>query len=63
MLRLLPNATKQKGGLATELEAVVESMKNVPWTALAELRNDENLLKKIVEASALLASLRKSLTS
>ncbi len=63
MLRLGPNANKERGGLASELETVVESMKNVPWTALSELKKDENLLKKIDEASALLMSLRKTLSS
>ena len=63
MLRLGPNANKEKGGLASDLETVVESMKNVPWTAISELKKDENLLKKIDEASALLSSLRKTLSS
>ena len=63
MLRLGPNANKEKGGLASELETAVESMKNVPWTAIAELKKDENLLKKIDEAEALLKSLRKTLSS
>jgi len=63
MLRLGSSAAKEKGGLASELETVVESMKNVPWTAIADLKRDENLLKKIDEASALLATLRKTLSS
>ena len=63
MLRLGPNANKEKSGLGSELDTVVETMKNVPWTALAELKKDENLLKKIDEASALLATLRKTLSS
>lgn len=63
LLRLGLNANKEKGGLASELETVVESMRNVPWTAIADLKKDENLLKKIDEASALLATLRKTLSS
>jgi ParB family transcriptional regulator, chromosome partitioning protein len=63
MLRLGPNANKEKRGLASDLETAVESMKNVPWTAIADLKKDENLLKKIDEASALLATLRKTLSS
>jgi ParB family chromosome partitioning protein len=57
------HANNEKGGLASELETVVESMKNVPWTAIADLKKDENLLKNIDEASALLATLRKTLSS
>jgi ParB family transcriptional regulator, chromosome partitioning protein len=63
MLRLGPDNGKEKGGLANDLESVVESMKNVSWTALPELKKDANLLKQIDEASALLASLRKALSS
>jgi ParB family chromosome partitioning protein len=62
MLRVGPSATKEKGGLTDDLETVVETMKNVPWTALGELKKDPNLLKKIDEASELLASLRKALS-
>jgi ParB family transcriptional regulator, chromosome partitioning protein len=47
----------------SDLETAVESMKNVAWTAIAELKKDENLLKKIDEASTLLATLRKTLSS
>jgi ParB family transcriptional regulator, chromosome partitioning protein len=35
-------------------------MKHVPWTALAELRGDLEILRKIDEAEALLKSLRKT---
>jgi ParB family chromosome partitioning protein len=54
---------KKKTGLASDLEAAVESMKHVPWTALADLRGDPELLKKIDEAEALLRSLRKALST
>jgi ParB family chromosome partitioning protein len=62
LLRLAPGA-KKKAGFAAELEAAVESMKHVPWTALAELRGDLEILRKIDEAEALLKSLRKTLAS
>ncbi len=38
-------------------------MKRVPWTALAELKKDPEILKKIDEASSLLQSLRITLMS
>jgi len=63
MLRLGVPAKKEKGGFSNELEAVVESMKRVPWTALAELKKDPEILKRIDEASELLSSLRKTLSS
>jgi ParB family chromosome partitioning protein len=63
MLRLAPAAKKTKGGLASELDAAVEAMKSIPWTALEELKGDPDVLKKIDDAEALLKSLRKSLSS
>jgi ParB family chromosome partitioning protein len=38
-------------------------MKRVPWTMLAELKGDPDILKKIEDAEALLKSLRKTLSS
>jgi ParB family chromosome partitioning protein len=46
-----------------ELEAAVEAMRSVPWTALQELRGDSVILKKLEEAESLLKSLRKALAS
>jgi ParB family transcriptional regulator, chromosome partitioning protein len=42
---------------------VVESMRRVPWTALSDLKKDPEILRKIDEASDLLSSLRKALSS
>ena len=61
MLRVGPSARTTKGGLFGELDVAVEAMKNVPWTALQELKGDSAVLKKIDEAEALLRSLRKAL--
>lgn len=61
-LRIGPGR-KNKRGLSGELDAAVEAMKSVPWTALAELKGDADILKKINEAEALLKSLRKTLSS
>jgi ParB family transcriptional regulator, chromosome partitioning protein len=63
MLRLGPIAKKAKNGLAGELDSAVEAMKRVPWTTLAELKGDRDILKKIDDAEALLKSLRKTLSS
>jgi hypothetical protein len=32
--------------LAGDLEAMIESMKRVPWTALTDLKGDPDILKK-----------------
>jgi len=62
MLRAGPIKKKIKSGLSGELEVAVEAMKNVPWTALEELKGNSEVLKKIDEAEALLRSLRKALS-
>jgi ParB family transcriptional regulator, chromosome partitioning protein len=61
-LRIAPGK-KGKRGLSGELDAAVEAMKRVPWTALTELKGDPDILKKIDDAEALLKSLRKTLSS
>jgi ParB family transcriptional regulator, chromosome partitioning protein len=62
MLRLSNPAKKTEGGLAGDLEAAVEAMKKVPWTALQDLKGDLSILQRIEDAEALLQSLRKALT-
>jgi ParB family chromosome partitioning protein len=62
MLRVEPASKKPKGGLAADLDAAVEAVTRVPWTALEELKGDPRILKKIDEAEALLKSLRKALS-
>jgi ParB family transcriptional regulator, chromosome partitioning protein len=61
MLRVAP-PEKKKPGLVGELDAAVEAMKRVPWTALDELRGDPDILKRIDDAEALLKSLRRTLS-
>ena len=63
ILRLSAPAKKTKpSGLTNDLEAAIESMKRVPWTTLAEMKGNEELLRKIDDADALLKSLRKALS-
>src|ERR1700730_11747530 len=45
-LHLAPGSRKAKGGFAGDLDTAVEAMKRVPWTALAELKGDPEILKK-----------------
>jgi len=61
MLRVAP-PEKKKPGLIGELDAAVEAMKRLPWTALDEMRGDPEVLKRIDEAESLLKSLRKTLS-
>lgn len=62
MLRLIAPEKKAKGGLAGDLDAAVEAMKSVPWTALQELKGNSEILKKIDDVESLLRSLRKALS-
>lgn len=62
MLRLGLPSKKARSGLSADLDAAVEAMKNVPWTALQEFKGDQRVLKKISAAEALLKSLRKALS-
>jgi ParB family chromosome partitioning protein len=61
MLRLGAPEKKVESGLSGDLEAAMEAMKNVPWTALQNLKGDPKILKQIDDAEALLRSLRKAL--
>ena len=62
-LRIRPAEKKGNSELLTNLETAVESMKNVPWTMLQDLKGDSDLMKKLEDAENLLKSLRKALTS
>jgi ParB family chromosome partitioning protein len=62
-LRVALVAKGHKSSLGSELDAAVEAMRTVPWTALAELKGDAEILRKIDNAEALLKSLRKTLSS
>jgi ParB family chromosome partitioning protein len=61
-LCLTPLGKKPGTACTGDLEAAVEAMKNVTWTALEELKGDRDILKKIADAIALLQSLRKALS-
>jgi ParB family chromosome partitioning protein len=50
-------------GLAGDLGAIVSSIRKHPWTALAELRGNEDTLRTIEEAEKLLKDLKKALKS
>jgi ParB family chromosome partitioning protein len=63
MLRIAPAEKNTKSGLANELDAAINAMRCVPWTELAELKGNRDVLKTIDDAEALLKSLRKTLSS
>lgn len=65
MLRILePSAAKnEKPGLVSELDAAMNAMKRVPWTAIEGLKGNPEVLKRLDDAEALLRTLRKSLST
>jgi ParB family transcriptional regulator, chromosome partitioning protein len=54
---------KKQAGLLVDLASAVETMRNVPWTALQELKGDPDVLSKLDDAEKLLKSLRQALTT
>jgi ParB family chromosome partitioning protein len=54
---------KKQAGLLIDLSTAVETMRNVPWTALQELKDDPDILSKLDDAEKLLKSLRQALTT
>ena len=56
-----PTPQPRPNGLAGDLGAIVASIRKHPWTALAELRGNEDALRTIEEAEKLLHELKKAL--
>lgn len=63
MLRVAPETLekKRKSGLEGDLTTVVEAIKNLPWTAVHELKGNKEFIKRVEEAQELLTSLRNTL--
>ncbi|HEX6640122.1 MAG TPA: ParB N-terminal domain-containing protein [Thermoanaerobaculia bacterium] len=59
---LMPEPERKKGtGLAGDIQELTQALKRHSWTALAEKRGDEELLRQVEEAERLLRDLRKAL--
>jgi ParB family chromosome partitioning protein len=54
--------TKKPRGLLGDIEQLSEAVQRYPWTSLAELRGDPQILKKLEETEKLLKELRRALT-
>jgi ParB family transcriptional regulator, chromosome partitioning protein len=61
-LRLRPAEKRVEKSVINELDAAVAAMKNIPWSALQEMRGDPAAIKKIEDAEEMLKSLRKLLS-
>lgn len=62
MMRVAPDAKKRDPDFVSNLDATVQSMKQLPWMALEDMKGDPELLKKIEDAEALLRTLRQNLS-
>ncbi len=62
-LRMLgPVPSKRNQGLLGDIEQVSESLRRYPWTTLAALKGDPQVLRKLEETEKLLKDLKKALS-
>jgi ParB family chromosome partitioning protein len=62
-LRMLgPVPSKKNQGLLGDIEQVSESLRRYPWTTLAALKGDPQVLRKLEETEKLLKDLKKALS-
>lgn len=61
-LEKLGSKPKRPPGLAGDIDALVDVIKQRPWTALAELQGNKEVLSKIDDAEKLLRELKRSLS-
>ena len=62
MERVAPATNEKPKGLAGDVAALVDSIKRYPWTTLADLKGDEEVLSKIDEAEKMLNVLKQQLS-
>ena len=60
--KLLPAVQSTSSGLSGDLDALVRSIKEHPWTELEELRGDEKIRRQIEEAEKLLRTLKRAVS-
>lgn len=62
-LEKIGHPTSKRGqGLAGDIEALMETLKRYPWTALSPLKGDQMVMKKLEEAEKLLKDLKRALS-
>ena len=59
---LAPVPSKKSHGLLGDIEQISESLKRYPWTTLAALKGDQQLIEKLEETEKLLKELKKTLS-
>lgn len=61
LLKLGPATPKKKHGLAGDVQAITDAIKAYPWTTLANLKGDVEVVRAIEETEKLLKDLKKAL--
>ncbi len=56
-----PSPTKKSHGLVGDIEQLSESLKRYPWTTLASMKGDQQVIRKLEETEKLIKELRKAL--
>jgi ParB family chromosome partitioning protein len=61
--KLGPPPTKKQQGLLGDLEELSGTLRRYPWTALAEMKGDPQVIRKLEETEKLLKDLKKALSA
>ena len=61
LLKLGPAPSKKRQGLTGDIQALADTIKGYPWTTLADLKGDVDLIRTLNEAEKLLKDLRRTL--
>jgi len=61
--KLGPAPTKKGHGLLGDLEELSEALRRYPWTALADLKGDPQVIRKLEETEKLLKDMKKALST
>ncbi len=61
LLKLGPTPARKRQGLTGDIQALAETIKGYPWTTLAMLKGDVDLVRTLEETEKLLKDLRRTL--
>ncbi len=62
LLKLGPLPAKKRQGLAGDVQALADTIKSYPWTTLAGLKHDQDLIRTLEDTEKLLKDLKKTLS-
>jgi ParB family chromosome partitioning protein len=60
--KLAPGLPKKSHGLLGDIDQLGEALRRYPWTVLADMKGDEQVIRKLEETERLLKDLRKTLS-